>query len=61
MENMKIVLFVLVWIAIIAVLCVINKTVCDLKANADAQAEKAHREEFGEEVDAESLMIDPTL
>jgi hypothetical protein len=58
---MKILLFILAWIAVIIILCVINKAVCDLKAQADAKAEKAHREEFGEEVDAESLMIDPTL
>lgn len=35
---MKIVLFILVWIAVIAILCVINKVVCDLKAEADEQA-----------------------
>lgn len=53
MENMKVVLFVIVWVAIIAVLCVINKVVCDLKAEAEEQALR--------DIDTDKLMTCPDI
>lgn len=32
-----------------------------VQANADLQAKKAHEEEFGKKVDAESLMFEPDI